>query len=156
MLSEVESGQVECPHLPSAWDRVGILLSLLCTVHCILLPVATLLLPWSNHFTNSVTFHWLIAAIVVPVGLFAFVRGYMAHRRMWVIVTGVAGIALLVMGLLLPEGHLFVFDHSHHSFGSEHDHNTFFNQEGLLTLIGSLVLVIAHIGNLRSCHHDHS
>ena len=135
-------------------DRAGAGLSILCTIHCVVFPVLTIFLPFLGHLTENSGFHWAMAVLVVPLGLFAFRRGFRLHKKKWIVLTGIVGMVCLVCGLLLPDGSAhsanFMENLGHHS------HHGIFNQEAILTLSGSILLAIAHIANLRGTHHDHA
>lgn len=112
------------------FDGVAIAASLLCLVHCLLLPVIILLLPALAAFlTFSEAFHIWAIAVAVPTGVLALVGGYRRHHSFvptWIVVPG---LALLVIGALAP--------------GAEWVETAF-------TVAGALVLSVGHVLNLRA------
>lgn len=86
------------------WDLAGIGLSLVCWVHCLLLP----LLPFfvhrcsGSHHHRGVGFHALMVVLVVGVALVAFYRGFLRHRRPLVLALALVGVALLTAGVMGP------------------------------------------------------
>ena len=117
-------------------DRLAILLSALCLVHCLALPVALLAAPvlatWMTG--TETTVHWILLALAVPLSIWAFVRGYRHHRdgiASWV---GTIGLVLMFLGV----SHLF--------------------RESLeipLTLAGVALVSVAHLRNIRNCRRAH-
>lgn len=111
------------------WDGLGMALSGLCAIHCLALPLGTvLLIPAMEHMPNEHAFHWIMALIIFPIGSVAFWRGYIRHQSKRVVVLGILGLALIWIGIL--------------SGSIEIAHNEF-----PVTLIGSTALIIAHYKN---------
>lgn len=115
-------------------DQVGTGLSLLCAIHCILTPLALLFLPVfvGRAFENPM-FHWILALMIIPIGLKAFVAGYKHHKRMKVFMLGIPG--LLIVGVI-PLVFPVAFD---------------VWTESILMIIGSCLLISAHWLNRKSC-----
>lgn len=64
------------------WDTIGIAMSTLCVIHCMLLPVVLAFAPTLAHFLpGSETIHRALAYLLAVVGLVAFWAGYKIHRR---------------------------------------------------------------------------
>lgn len=115
-------------------DRVGFAASLLCAVHCALLPLAVALVPtlglgaggWVDLDQAFVVFATLLGATTLALG-------YRRHRafRAW---------ALLVPGLVLVWAGSFTPLHSH---GAVH---------AAVMTAGGLALAGAHLLNLRLSH----
>ncbi len=123
------------------WDKIGIGLSSLCMIHCLATPLLFLLLPavGAAYLDGSEGFHWVMASIVLPVALLAFLRGYSHHRRARVLALGFAGVALLYAALAL-----------HETIQSSVPHT-------LMTIAGSALLLTGHALNWRYCKRcDHA
>lgn len=114
-----------------AWDRWGLLASVLCVVHCIATPILALTLP-AIAAAEGVT-HGLLAVAIVLFALLAFVPGLRTHGKRRVVVLGAIGVALIWVALLLPEE--WVDDAW---------------RDGL-TVAGGLAMVAAHIFNIILC-----
>lgn len=115
-------------------DRISVLLSGLCVVHCAALPVLLVAAPLtSSVFGTEAHFHLTMLALIAPVTLFALASGYQHHRDNRIAATGAAGIALLVFGASYAHSHLGTL------------------AEALITVCGSAALALAHIGNMRRC-----
>lgn len=114
-------------------DRSAILLSGLCLVHCLALPLLAAALPWMAWFSDneSLVHRWLLV-LIVPVSLLALTRGCLAHRHRGVLLMGQAGLSLLIFAALagqqLPLPWL----------------------ETALTVAGSIALSASHVLNLRA------
>lgn len=111
-----------------AWDRAGIVLSGLCVVHCLLLPVALIALPHAGHLGGfAEVAHPLFAVLLLPVTVQAL-RDRCPHHRLqataarWLLLAGLG-----CVWMALP-AHLLV--------GHE--------VETLLTVTGSLSLIAGH------------
>lgn len=83
-------------------DRVGIVASILCAVHCALTPVLLILLPTFGKAWAHPSTHWGMAVIVIPIALFMMRKGYKRHGKKWIVITGWAGILFIVIGAILP------------------------------------------------------
>ncbi|MEO0615953.1 MAG: MerC domain-containing protein [Pseudomonadota bacterium] len=119
-------------------DALGMLLSAICMLHCLLLPalivfgVGGALAGFDNEWT-----HIVLLTVVVPVSAIAFVGGWIRHRRVTVLALGTLGVALLALAA-------FVL---HPYFGKTAD--------ALVTTAGGALLAVAHWRNRDcSCPHD--
>jgi hypothetical protein len=127
---------VEHKHQVSFWDRLGLSASVLCIFHCTLTPVLIFFLPLAGEWFKKPEVHMALAAVVFPVGLYAFFSGYGIHGNKKILALAIAGFSFLAIGLISEE---FVVE-------------TFF------TVIGGICLSIGHYLNLRSCRcgvHSH-
>ena len=121
-------------------DAGAMLISGLCLVHCLALPLLLALLPLAAaSFVADEHFHrWLLLAIV-PVSALALVSGCRRHRSLRVLLCGAAAVTLLVFAAygnamvgLSPLG------------------------ESILTIAGGLLLATAHFINLAPAPADAS
>jgi len=124
------------------WDRVGIGLSALCVLHCILTPVVLILIPAlgvGGELAATEVFHWVMAGLLLPVALIAFWRGYRHHRALTALVLGFSGVMIIYVGLFLPEA----------SGG--------LNVHLAVNIFGSSLLLTGHVLNRRYCRQcDHT
>lgn len=123
------------------WDRLGITLSALCLVHCVITPILLLALPFvsGNYFYHPV-FHMFLALFIVPIGTYAFWRGYQHHRKSFILWLGIPGLFLVGLTPLIL------------------DLTGFHNWEPIFVSAGSVLLVTAHWKNQRACaceNHHH-
>ncbi|MCE3010797.1 MAG: MerC domain-containing protein [Proteobacteria bacterium] len=119
-------------------DTLGMILSGLCALHCVALPVVMLSLPlMARYYLAHPLFHLVFAAVILPLGLWAFFRGYVHHRKSWILSLGMVG--LVMISLLPPLLHGQIG-------GIKLEWN-----EPLLMLVASVVLIFAHYKNQRAC-----
>lgn len=116
-------------------DRVAVVLSGLCLVHCLALPVLLAAMPFLSGFAET---HWHLPmlAIALPVSLVAIVIGYRRHGNRAIVAGAAAGLVLLVAGATL--GHAVLGE----------------TVDRVLTVAGSVVLAAVHWQNslrLRQC-----
>ena len=121
---------------PAKLDRVAIFLSGLCLVHCLAVPFAVLLGPalgpWLSDSETWV--HWLLLAAAAPVSVLAL-------RRRVGQPGGTLNLSLGCGGLLL----MFVAV----------SHVTSVATEAVLTTVGVVMVLIAHLRNMRAHAHAH-
>ncbi len=115
-------------------DRVAIFLSSLCLLHCLAIPFALLLGPVLGHWLadTETSVHWILLALAIPISLVALWRGYKRHDNLSTLVLGCSGLALMFIGVS-------------HLLGEA--------AEIALTVLGVLLLLAAHIRNLRAHAH---
>jgi MerC mercury resistance protein len=116
------------------WDAIGVGASTLCAIHCLLLPIALSFAPTLAHFVpGTEVVHRTLAYLLAAVGLIAFWNGYKVHRRRVVLFLLAIGILAITVGAyadsLLPN----------HTW------------EVLITVAGSLFLIVAHSLNRTLC-----
>lgn len=122
-------------------DRAAVVLSGLCLIHCLALPIVLAIFPMlGGFFIPHETFHQLILVVVLPTTALALGTGYRAHRRAGVTVLGSIG----VLGLIAAAFAV-------HRMGAE-------EIERFMTILGGVVLAAAHAWNFRLTrqHHAHS
>ena len=109
-------------------DRIAILLSGLCLLHCLALPFAALFGSvfggWLLDTETGV--HWLLFALALPVSLWALIRGYRAHSGGFNLALGIAGLLAMFLGVS-------------HWLGEQY--------EVMLTVVGVIAVIIAHVRN---------
>jgi len=95
-------GTPASPPMSSGWDRLGIVASAACAVHCLAAPFLLLLLPVAGSIWAHPAVHWVLAGLVLPLAVVVVFRGYQLHGRRWALVVASLGAALIVSGLILP------------------------------------------------------
>ena len=83
-------------------DRIGVIASTLCAIHCAVTPFLLILLPSFGRIWSHSASHWGMALFVVPIAIAMVGAGYRRHRRKWVIASGFIGIALVIFGAAVP------------------------------------------------------
>lgn len=116
-------------------DRLGIIFSSLCIVHCIAVPLI-LGLGVSGLLATVLTTEFVHYILIVPVGLLILLTLPAVYKRDGVvspILAGLLGMLFLIAALFLGE-----------------------DKEAVLTIIGGSLLVIFHLWNLRLQHNQTS
>ena len=109
-------------------------LSVLCALHCLLTPLIILSIPFlARYYLAHPMFHFILAATISPVGLVAFGAGIRHHHNWKVLLMGIPGLILVSVTPYLV-----------------HIQNWPLNEQ-VLMVIGSVLLVWAHLLNRRSC-----
>ena len=119
-------------------DRLAMLLSSLCVIHCLLTPILLISIPAlaGVSILNDETFHQVLLFFVLPIGVFALSLGYLHHKNKWVVFVGVFGLTLLSSPLLVEWiglGHEVLGEYG----------------EVTITVIASFIIVGAHLINYR-------
>ena len=118
-------------------DKLAISLSILCTLHCLLLPLVVAFLPIvSTTFITQEYIHAYMVFAVIPISFYAVTLGCRQHRRFSVLVTASIGLFTLVLAVLM--GHEWLGE---------------LGEKGL-TLIGASLLALGHWQNYQLCLHD--
>lgn len=117
-------------------DGLALVLSGVCLVHCLALPVALTLLPTlAAGLLDHAEFHQLMLIVALPTSLLAFGIGCRRHRRWDIAALGGTGLALLVFAAFAL-----------HAWGDG-------ALERYVTIAGGLILAAAHVQNFRACRH---
>ena len=120
-------------------DGLAMLFSALCLVHCLALPVLVAALPLAaSSLVTDERFHqWLLLG-AVPTSLIALGWGWRRHRSAQVAGFGLVGMAFMVFA----------------AFGIQFG---LLDAQGgrVLTIIGAVLLAVAHLRNYQLRHHGH-
>ena len=117
-------------------DNLGITISSVCAIHCVLLPAIFIIAPYS--FLASHEFHEALIYFILPCAAIAFILGCRKHGDIKVAIMGTLGVMLLGSSLLFHD----IFHADQHS-------------EELITVLitvaGSLMLILSHLRNRKLC-----
>lgn len=83
-------------------DRIGILASILCAIHCALTPVLLIMLPTFGKMWAHPATHWGMAIVVIPIAVFMILKGFREHGKKWVLGIGGLGVLFIIVGAILP------------------------------------------------------
>lgn len=116
-------------------DKIGIFLSGVCLVHCLITPVIITLVPiLSLSLTvEHLMFHTLMLWLVLPTSCIALFLGCKKHRQIPIVITGVIGMSILLLVALF----------GHDIFGEA--------GEKIAVSIGGLIIAVSHYLNFRAC-----
>ena len=117
-------------------DNLGITISSVCAVHCVLLPAIFIIAPYS--FLASHEFHEALIYFILPCAAIAFILGCRKHGDVKVAIMGTLGVMLLASSLLFHD--IFHAD--------EHSEELI---TVLITVAGSLMLIVSHLRNRKLC-----
>ena len=109
-------------------DRVGMLLSGLCALHCVLSIAIVALLGFGGGFLFAPEIHRVGLVAATLIAAVAIGAGALKHRRAAPFVTAMMGLSFMGGALAVPHGY----------------------EEALLTIIGVALVSLGHILNLRS------
>jgi len=116
-------------------DRLGASSSIICAVHCALLPVAIALLPAVGLMSiGSARFEQAFVVFATLVGVFSLIQGYRRHgvaRALWLLLPG---LGVLWLAVLYPPLHASVIPHA------------------VAMTFGGTLVGVAHVVNLRLNH----
>ncbi|MBO1255014.1 MerC domain-containing protein [Alteromonas sp. 5E99-2] len=115
-------------------DKLAIGLSVACTFHCLALPLILAMIPSLTALQlDNESFHlWMIVA-VVPSSIYALTLGCKQHKDYKIVATGLVGLSLLVLAVVLGEATVSEFG------------------EKALTLVGSIFVATGHWLNYSRC-----
>ena len=118
-------------------DKAAIGLSLICAVHCLLLPVALVMLPALAASTfGDERFHQSLLIVVLPTSLIALTMGCRQHQNTSVIAMGLPGLIVLTLAAFFG-----------HDLGE--------NGEKIASLLGASLIALAHLRNHTLCRSLH-
>ena len=117
-------------------DNLGITISSVCAIHCVLLPAIFIIAPYS--FLASHEFHEALIYFILPCAAVAFTLGCRKHGDIKVALMGSFGIILLASSILLHE----IFHSEEHSEEL---------MTVLITVAGSIMLILSHLRNRKLC-----
>ena len=119
-------------------DTAAMVLSQVCVIHCLALPVMTMALPtFVSLYLEGEAFHYWMLVLVLPTSFLALTMGCNEHRKVRIVLFGAAGLTLLVFAALL----------GHELFGEM--------GEKSLTVLGACMVAVAHWLNYKTCRHLH-
>jgi hypothetical protein len=118
-------------------DRVGAAASLLCAVHCMLLPFVLAMLPLIGlEFLAGHTFERIFVACAAMLASTSLITAYRRHRKPHALFLMVPGILLLLFGIAVDlDVHVLLHTVS--------------------VVVGGLLVASAHITNLVLAHRHH-
>ena len=114
-------------------DKLAMSLSIACVIHCFFAPAVVILAYGVSAFTiESELIHYLLLMLATPISLFALGLGYKNHHTIIFLATGILGLTILILAVLLEN----IIGESGERF---------------FTLAGSIILAYSHYKNHRTC-----
>jgi hypothetical protein len=129
------------------WDRTGIVASVVCMIHCLAAPVVVTLLPavrvaWLEH----PLIHQVLAIAVILAVAASIVPAFLHHRRWPVIAVAAVGLGAVCWAAFVCGPCGCWSGETPIAGGWLVTSNTG------LSLVGGLLLVVAHVANIRASH----
>jgi hypothetical protein len=126
------------------FDYAGIFLSSLCAVHCMVTPFLLALLPSFGKQLQSPWVHFVLLVFIGVIFLKTILTHYKMHKSHLTLWIGISGLAVLTFAFIHE---LFIGEPCgatcvHHG----HDPTGMY-----ISITGGILLIIAHILNLRAC-----
>jgi membrane-bound ClpP family serine protease len=113
-------------------DRIGIIASTVCFIHCIFTPIIlSISIAASSFLPSEAHFHKPMAVLVSLLGVLTLIRGYGRHKKGIILALMLSGLALIFGGAFLPISEV---------------------SGTIITISGSICLVLAHHKNHSFCN----
>lgn len=142
-------------------DRLGVALAIGCALHCAVAPIVLIAAPLLGGIWVHPGSHMAIAALALPVAAHTLRKGFSRHGQWGVLGTGLFGMTLVVLGVILPlalsGGDAEVGDVCRECCPTtEIDVETgaytlSIPPASLVSFLGGIALMLAHLANLRGC-----
>jgi hypothetical protein len=130
------------------FDFIGITLSILCAIHCVITPFLIISVPALGELFESKIFHATLILLVVFSFYQSVYKHYKLHGSKLTLGLGFIGFVLILVNYVSE-----LFAHSH---GDEHGHHEVaaHGDETIMIAVaiaGGIFLVTSHILNIRNC-----
>lgn len=111
------------------WDTLGIATSILCAIHCVVLPLVLTSLPLLGmDLIHDPVFEWGMIVLAIAIGFYSLYHGYVKHHQNKLpVYLFIAGAALLVLKQV-------------------------FHDFQLLLILAVPLIIAAHWKNYKLCH----
>jgi hypothetical protein len=120
-------------------DKIGITTSVLCAIHCTLLPILIVAVPiFSISLFATELFEWVILSLSLILCLFSLCFGFQKHKSFKAFSYAGIGFSLLIIARML-----------HHHFESNHEFK--FDLFNLILLAGGFFVTLSHVINSKLC-----
>ncbi len=121
------------PASTSRFDRLAILVSGICVVHCVASAVLVAVLSAFGGFLLDPIFHEVGLVLAIALGALGLGRGALQHGNLWPIAVGSVGLGIMAGAMTLP-----------HDTGLGHAGEAFW------TIVGVGILALGHDLNRRA------
>lgn len=118
----------DTPNETNWLDGAAVVLSALCLVHCLALPLIIIGVPFLAQFAEG-HLHLQMLVVVLPLSTLALGIGYRRHRNSRILIAGIVGMLLLIIGATVAHAQLGLI------------------ADRAFTICGSLTLATAHYFN---------
>jgi len=118
----------DTPNKTNWLDGAAVVLSALCLVHCLALPLIVIGVPFLAQFAEG-HLHLQMLVVVLPLSTLALGIGYRRHRNSRILFAGIVGMLLLIIGATVAHAQMGLL------------------ADRAFTICGSLTLATAHYFN---------
>ncbi len=134
-------------------DKLGIALSMLCLIHCLLSPLVLMFTPWLGNMFDSLWAHLLFLVLLLPPAYISFYHAWKRHSFTKPLILGSYGILFLCFGLLNEHYHWIHLHLHNHNHGYGYGNYNFIDEILIhsISMMGSLFLIRAHWINWKYC-----
>lgn len=117
----------------SRWDSAGMTASILCAIHCAIVPVLITVLPLAGlGFLANPLIEWSMIGLAIIIGSYAIGLSYVkVHRKKLPLVLLMAGFLVIILGHIFTQGW----------------------REAIVVPIGGLLITASHFANYRYSAH---
>lgn len=125
-------------------DKIGIVASLVCAVHCAILPLAIGILPLIGMgFIANGLFDWIMVSIAGIVGYLSLVNGHKKHKKH-------TPMCFFVLGIFIILSSLFMLGHTHEC-GACSNHSEEIPWHSIMMTAGGILICASHFINIKLC-----
>lgn len=155
-------------------DRLGVIASVLCAIHCAAAPFLLLAMPAFGEIWAHPASHWGMAIFVIPLAVVMTVKGFRKHRRKWVLACAFVGVFFITLGAVLPYVKIGQDPANGISIPLPGENTQVVPTcadaccpstteiagkasfhvppAAIVTTLGGIALILTHLGNLGACH----
>lgn len=120
-------------------DKIGMSASILCAIHCSLMPFLLLIIPiFSLSLFVTEIFEWVFLILSFLLGISSLCFGYKKHKSYKVFPILCTGFCFLVIGRIM---------HNHYV----HEHEFHFDIYNVVLIMGGLLVAASHYLNSKLC-----
>ena len=130
------------------YDYLGIMLSILCGLHCIITPLLIIYLPIVGEAIESTLFHTGLIGFMFFAFYQSIYKHFKIHHSKHILGLGLTGLSLFVLSYINELTHHSGEHHHGHELSSVHGDET---NMIYIAITGAVLLVVAHILNIRKC-----
>lgn len=114
------------------WDKMGIMTTLICAIHCALLPLIMTSLPVLGvNIIDNTWFEWAMIGLAFVVGVYSLYHGFIRHHRNFL------PVVLFAIGFVF-----LLLKQVYHTYPLEY----------ILLALAVVLIISAHYINYRMCH----
>jgi hypothetical protein len=128
------------------FDYIGILLSTICGLHCIITPLLIISAPSLGKGLESIWVHSALITLMLYAFHQSIYKHFKLHRSILTLSLGCTGLILILISYFKE---VFLHEEHHHHLEPHgtHDQSIMF----YVAITGALLLIISHIFNIRKC-----